>query len=96
MSGAAIIEFASPDWTGRAADLQRRVDELLRVRPRSLAPQIIWSEAADLRSDTFTAALQRADGATLRVTVSGYQVCVREAGGDQWFFRNTATDLLSD
>ena len=94
--GAAEIEFASPDWSGRRDELQRRIDELLRSRPRFLAPQIIWSEGADLRSDTFTTTLRRADGAAARLSVSGYQVCLRDANGEQWFFRKVPLDLWSD
>jgi hypothetical protein len=94
--GAAEIEFASPDWSGRRDELQRRIDELLRSRPRLLAPQIIWSEGADLRRDTFTTTLRRADGAAARLSVSGYQVCLRDANGEQWFFRKVPLDLWSD
>ena len=94
--GAAVVEFASPDWSGRRRDLVRRVDEVLRSRPRFLAPQIIWAEGADLRSDTFTTTLRRADGAGARLSVSGYQVCLRDANGEQWFFRKVPADLWPD
>ena len=65
-------------------------------RARSLAPQVIWAEAADLRSDTFSVALKRADGGSARLTVSGNQICVRDGSGDQWFFRNVSDDTRSD
>jgi hypothetical protein len=35
-------------------------------------------------------------GAAARLSVSGYQVCVRDASADHWFFRNVAPDLWSD
>jgi hypothetical protein len=95
-SGAAVVQFASPDWSGRRGDLQRRIDEVLRSRPRFLAPQIIWAEGADLRRDTFTATLRRTDGAAARLSVSGYQVCLRDANGDPWFFRKVPIDLWSE
>jgi len=91
-----ILEFATPDWTGGKDAVQKRVAEVLAARPRFLAPQIVWAEGADLRSDTFTALLRRGDGAPTRLTVSGYQVCVRDPGGEHWFFRNVAGDLWSD
>ena len=94
--GAAVVEFASPDWSERREDLERRVDEVLRSRPRFLAPQIIWAEGADLRSDTFTTTFRRADGALARLSVSGYQVCLRDANGEQWFFRKVPLDLWPD
>jgi hypothetical protein len=94
--GTAQLEFASPDWSGRRDELERRIDEVLRSRPRFLAPQIIWAEGADLRHDTFTTTLRRADGAAARLSVSGYQVCLREANGEQWFFRKVPPDLWSD
>ncbi len=94
--GAALVEFASPDWSGRRDDLQGRIDEVLRSRPRFLAPQIIWAEGADLRSDTFTTTLRRTDGAAARLSVSGYQVCLRDANGEHWFFRKVPLDLWSD
>jgi len=94
--GAAEVEFASPDWSGRRDELERRIDEALRSRPRFLAPQIIWAEGADLRNDTFTARLRRADGAAARLSVSGYQVCLCEANGEQWFFRKVPLDLWPD
>jgi hypothetical protein len=94
--GGAAIEFASPDWTGRRDALDTRIEEVLRARPRFLAPQIIWAEGADLRSDTFSAALRRAEGGGARLTVSGYQVCVRDGNGDHWFFRNVSADVWSD
>ena len=93
---AAVVEFASPDWSGRREDLERRVDEVLRSRPRFLAPQIIWAEGADLRRDTFTTTLRRADGAAARLSVSGYQVCLRDASGEHWFFRKVPLDLWPD
>jgi hypothetical protein len=96
VQGAAAIEFASADWTGRRDALEARIEEVLRARPRSLAPQIVWAEAADLRSDTFSAALKRSDGGAARLTVSGYQVCVRDGNGDHWFFRNVSADVWSD
>ena len=92
----AAVEFASPDWTGRRDALQARIEEVLRARPRVLAPQIVWAEGADLRTDTFSAALRRLDGAAARLAVSGYQVCVRDASSEQWFFRNVPADLWSD
>ena len=95
-SGAAVVEFASPDWSGRRDELGRRIDEVLGSRPRFLAPQIIWAEGADLRRDTFTTTLRRADGAATRLSVSGYQVCLREANGEQWFFRKVPLDLWPD
>ena len=94
--GAAAIEFASADWTGRRDALESRVEEVLRARPRALAPQVLWAEAADLRSDTFTAALRRFDGGTARLTVSADQVCVRDASGEHWFFRNVLSEVWSD
>lgn len=94
--GAAAVEFATSDWTGRRDALDARIDEVLRARPRSLAPQVIWAESADLRSDTFSAALRRVDGSAARLTVSGPQVCVRDAQGDHWFFRNESAELWSD
>jgi len=94
--GAVVIEFASPDWTGRRDALESRIEEVLRSRPRALAPQVAWAEAADLRSDTFSAALRRLDGGAARLTVSGDQVCVRDASGDHWFFRNVLADVWSD
>ena len=94
--GAAVVEFASPDWSGRREDLERRVDEVLRSRPRLLAPQIIWAEGAALRRETFTTTLRRTDGAAARLSVSGYQVCLRDATGEQWFFRKVPLDLWSD
>jgi hypothetical protein len=94
--GALAIEFATGDWTGRRDALESRIDEVLRTRPRSLAPQIIWAEAADLRSDTFSAALKRAEGGSARLTVSGSQICLRDASGDHWFFRNGSDDVWSD
>ena len=76
-TGTAVVEFASPDWSARRDELQRRVDELLRSRPRFLAPQIIWAEGADLRSDTFTTTLQRSDGAAARLSrrADGPRLC---------------------
>ena len=94
--GAAAIEFASADWTGRRDALETRIEELLRARPRALAPQVTWAEAADLRSDTFSAALRRFDGGAARLTVSGDQVCVRDASGDHWFFRNVLAEVWSE
>jgi hypothetical protein len=94
--GAIAIEFASSDWTGRRDALESRIEDVLRSRPRALAPQVGWAEAADLRSDTFTAALRRFDGSAARLTVSGDQVCVRDAAGDHWFFRNATAELWSD
>ena len=90
------IEFATADWSGRRDALDSRIDEVLRTRPRSLAPQVIWAEAADLRSDTFSAAVKRAEGGSARLTVSGNQVCVRDASGDHWFFRNVSDETWSD
>lgn len=96
LPGGAAIEFATSDWNNRRDALDARIDDVLRVRPRSLAPQIIWAEAADLRSDTFSAALKRTDGGSARLTVSGSQICVRDASGDHWFFRNQSDELWSD
>jgi hypothetical protein len=90
---AAVIESTSPDWAGRQEELERRIDEVLRSRPRFLAPQIIWAEGADLRNDTFTTTLRRSDGAAARLSVSGYQVCLRDAHGEPWFFRKVPLDL---
>lgn len=95
-SGAAVVEFVSPDWSGRDNDLKRRVDDVLRSRPRFLAPQIMWAEGADLRRETLTATLRRADGAAARLSVSGYQVCLRDASGELWFFRKVPLDLWPD
>jgi hypothetical protein len=92
-AGAAVIDFASADWTGRRDELRARIDEVLRARPRFLTPQIIWAEGADLRTDTFTTTLRRTDGAAARLGVAGYQVCLRDANGDQWFFRKVPLDL---
>jgi hypothetical protein len=94
--GAAAIEFATPDWTGRRHALDSRIEEVLRARPRAHAPQVTWAEAADLRSDTFSAALRRLDGGGARLTVSGEQVCVRDANGDHWFFRNVLAEVWPD
>ena len=94
--GVAGVEFASPDWSGRDDEVKQRVDQVLRSRPRFLAPQIIWAEGADLRRDTFTATLWHADGAAARLSVSGYQVCLRDANGEQWFFRAVPLDLWPD
>src|SRR5262249_20365325 len=94
--GTAQVESASPDWSGRRDELKRRIDEVLGSRPRLLAPQIIWAEGADLRRDTFTTTLIRGDGAVARLSVSGYQICLREANGEQWFFRKVPLDLWSD
>jgi hypothetical protein len=93
---ATALEFATNDWNGRRDAVDTRIDEVLRTRPRSLAPQVIWAEAADLRSDTFSAALKRADGGSARLTVSGSQICVRDASGDHWFFRAQSDDVWSD
>ena len=97
LQGSVVaVEFASPDWAGRGDDLKRRVDQVLGSRPRFLAPQIIWAEGADLRSDTFTTTLRRSDGAVARLSVSGYQVCLRDANGEPWFFRKVPLDLWPD
>lgn len=95
-SGAAVVDFASPDWSGRDDDLKRRVEQALRSRPRFLAPQIIWAEGADLRRETFTATLKRSHSRVARLSVSGYQVCLRDANGEQWFFREVPLDLWPD
>ena len=96
LPGGAAIEFATSDWNNRRDALDSRIEDVLRVRPRSLAPQVIWAEAADLRSDTFSVALKRADGGSARLTVSGNQICVRDGSGDHWFFRNVSDDTWSD
>lgn len=93
---AAAIEFATPDWSGRRDALDSRIEKVLRARPRALAPQVTWAGAADLRSDTFSAALRRLDGGGARLTVSGDQVCVRDANGDHWFFRNMLAEVWPD
>ncbi len=96
LPGGAALEFATADWSGRRDAVDSRIEEVLRARPRALAPQVVWAEAADLRSDTFSAALKRADGGSARLTVSGNQVCVRDGAGDHWFFRTSTDDLWSD
>jgi len=96
LPGGAAIEFATSDWNNRRDALDTRIEDVLRVRPRSLAPQVIWADAADLRSDTFSVALKRAEGGSARLTVSGNQICVRDGSGDHWFFRNLSDDTWSD
>ena len=91
--GTAVVQSASPDWSSRREELERRIGDVLHSRPRFLAPQIIWAEGADVRSDTFTTTLQRSDGAAARLSVSGYQVCLRDAKGEPWFFRKVPLDL---
>jgi hypothetical protein len=39
---------------------------------------------------------RRIDGAAARLSVSGYQVCLREPNGEQWFFRKVPLDLWPD
>ena len=44
----------------------------------------------------FATTLRRSDGTAARLSVSGYQVCLRDANGEQWFFRKVPLDLWSD
>jgi hypothetical protein len=53
----------------------------------------VWSEGANFRVGSFIGDVRTADGAALRMEVSGYQVCVRDAAGQAWFFRNVPIDV---
>ena len=69
-------------------DVEKRLGEILAARPRSLSPFINWSEGADMNRHSFIAKVD-----TARVEASGYLVCIRDARGNYWYFRNVPGDL---
>jgi hypothetical protein len=87
-----LVHYRSADWKA-PGDIADQVREILEARPRSLSRFINWSEGADLRSRGFVASVQTADGASARLEVAGYQVCVRDIKGSYWYFRNVPLDL---
>jgi hypothetical protein len=90
--GTLVIQYRSPDWSGpeAVASLAR---EILGARPRVLSPFVNWAEGADLRRHGFVATMDVPGGAEIRLAVAGYQVCVRDATGRYWYFRNVPGDL---
>jgi hypothetical protein len=83
---AISIEYRSGDWQNAEAAADRAI-EILHVRPRTLWPGIVWNEGADFRQRTLVASVVSADGSKVRLEVSGYQACMRDAAGRAWFFR---------
>jgi hypothetical protein len=90
--GALVIQYRSPDWSG-PEDVATLARELLGARPRFLSPFVNWAEGADLRRRGFVAQLEGPGGVAIRLAVAGYQVCVRDATGGYWYFRNVPGDL---
>jgi hypothetical protein len=90
--GPLVIQYRSPDWSGpeAVANLARAI---LGSRPRSLSPFVDWAEGADLRRRGFVARIGVPGGNAIRLAVAGYQVCVRDATGSYWYFRNVPGDL---
>lgn len=87
-----VVHYRSADWKA-PGDIADHVREILEARPRSLSPFINWAEGADLRTRGFVVTVQTVDGASARLEVAGYQVCVRDAKGSYWYFRNVPGDL---
>jgi hypothetical protein len=92
-TGALVIQYRSPDWSGPEA-IAELASEILGVRPRLLSPFVDWAEGADLRRHGFVARMEAPGGAAVRLAVAGYQVCLRDAKGRYWYFRNVPGDLL--
>jgi hypothetical protein len=90
--GTLVFQYRSPDWSGpeAVASLAR---EILRVRPRFLSPFVNWAEGADRRHRGFVARMEMPGGTAIRLAVAGYQVCLRDATGRHWYFRNVPGDL---
>lgn len=84
----ARVEYRTAEWR-EMRDVESHVRELLAARPRELSPILNWAEGADFRRQAFIAALK--DG--VRLEVAGYQVCLRDAKGGYWYFRNVPADL---
>lgn len=92
ISPAAIeLQYRSPDWSGPDA-IAQRVREILDSRPRFLSPFLNWSEGPNLALEGFVATVRMADGATARMDVAGYQVCIRDAKGTHWYLRTVPGD----
>ena len=89
---STVVHYRSEDWRS-AAELESRASELLKARPRFLSPHINWAEGANLRVRAFVATIRTSDGAAARLEVAGYQVCVRDAKGDYWYFRHVPIDV---
>lgn len=89
---STVVHYRSGDWRS-AAELESRVRELLKARPRFLSPHINWAEGANFRLHAFVATIQMSDGAAVRLEVAGYQVCVRDTRGDYWYFRHVPIDV---
>jgi hypothetical protein len=90
--GILVIQYRSPDWSGPEA-VASVAGEILGARPRFLSPRVNWAEGADLRRHGFVARMDVPGGAAIRLAVAGYQVCVRDATGSYWYFRNVPGDL---
>lgn len=90
--GPVVIQYRSRDWSG-PDDVASLARAILEARPRSLSSFINWAEGADLAHRAFVASLPLLDGAAVRLAVAGYQVCVRDARGKYWYFRNVPIDL---
>lgn len=89
---AVVTRYRSGDWSG-SEDVPRRIREILEARPRVLSPFVNWAEGADFRRHAFVATLRTLDGVTARMDVAGYQVCVRDARGAYWYFRDVPIDV---
>lgn len=89
---SVVVHYRSEDWR-TAAELESRASELLKARPRFLSPHINWAEGANLRLHAFVATIQMSDGTAARLEVAGYQVCVRDAKGNYWYFRHVPLDV---
>jgi hypothetical protein len=89
---AVVTRYSSGDWSG-SEDVPRRIREILEARPRVLSPFVNWSEGADFARHAFVVTLRTLDGGTARIDVGGYQVCVRDARGAHWYFRDVPLDV---
>jgi hypothetical protein len=87
-----VIRYRSPEWNS-PQDVAHRAQKILEARPRFLSAHINWAEGADLRRHAFITMVQLPDGTSAQLEVAGYQVCMRDAGGRYWYFRNVPLDL---
>lgn len=62
--------------------------KLLAARPRHLSPFVNWAEGVPPGARWI-----RAKAGAARIEAAGYQVCIRDANGRFWYFRNVPGDL---
>lgn len=78
------IEYRSSDWKGATA-AERRVREVLKLKPRYLAPAPLWADGEMFGRTNIIAVL--GSTGTTKFEIVGTKVCVKDTTGRFWFFR---------